>query len=218
VTSAAEPWKVGHEEGSRLSFAAGVHVAPVAADLLRAHAFAALAALLVSASFGTIVAIKLVQPDFLAGAAWSTWGSLRASHTQGILFGWLGNAFLAFFYFAIPRLAGRPVMSIRLGWRLFALWNLAMLLPGWALLAANLPQPWLAIKPLEWTEFPLTVNAVTQLCLLLLVLGLVLVWLLFSAFRTWAERPKFQMLERDALYERAAARERRSPEAEVPDE
>lgn len=167
MTGAAEPSKVGHEEGARLSFAAGGHVATVEVNLIRAHAFAALAALLVSSLFGTVIAIKLVQPEFLAGAVWSTWGSLRASHTQGILFGWLGNAFLAFLYFAIPRLAGRPVMSRRLGWWLFALWNFAMLLPGWALLAANLPQPWLAIKPLEWTEFPLAVNAVTELCLLL---------------------------------------------------
>ncbi len=167
MTGTAEPSKVGHEEGSQLSFAAGGHVATVEVDLMRAHAFAALATLLISSLFGTIVAIKLVQPEFLAGAAWSTWGSLRASHTQGILFGWLGNAFLAFLYFAIPRLAGRPVMSRRLGWWLFTLWNSAMLLPGWVLLAANLPQPWLAIKPLEWTEFPLALNAVTELCLLL---------------------------------------------------
>ena len=54
--------------------------------------------------------------------------------------------------------------------------------------------------------------------LTLLVLGLGLLWLLSPAFRTWSERPKFQMLGRDALYERAAARERRSSEAEVPDE
>jgi cytochrome c oxidase cbb3-type subunit 1 len=168
VTRAAEPSKVGHEEESRLSFATGGRVANVEVDLMRAHAFVAMATLLISSLFGTIVAIKLVQPDFMSGAVWSTWGSMRASHTQGILFGWLGNAFLAFLYFAIPRLAGRPVMSRRLGWWLFALWNLAMLLPGWALLAANLPQPWLAIKPLEWTEFPLAINAVTELCLLLM--------------------------------------------------
>ena len=167
MTAAARPSKVGHEEGPRLSFTAGGHVASVEVGLLRAHAFAALTALLLSALFGTVVAIKLVQPDFMAGAAWSTWGSLRASHTQGILFGWLGNAFMAFLYFAIPRLAGRPVTSLRLGWLLFVLWNFAMLIPGWALLAANMPQPWLAIKPLEWTEFPLAINAVTELCLLL---------------------------------------------------
>lgn len=64
-------------------------------------------------------------------------------------------------------LAGRPVTSPRLGWLLFVLWNFGMLLPGWALVMANLPHPLLAIKPLEWTEFPLLVNGVMQLCLLL---------------------------------------------------
>ena len=93
VTIATEPSKVGDEEGPKLSFAAGGTVAPVETDLLRAHAFAALVTLIVSALFGTVVAIKLVHPEFLGGQAWSTWGSMRASHTQGILFGWLGNAF-----------------------------------------------------------------------------------------------------------------------------
>jgi hypothetical protein len=69
VTSAAElPSKVGHEEASQLSFAAGGIVAPVEVALLRAHAFAAFAALLVSTLFGTIVAFKLLQLDFLSGA------------------------------------------------------------------------------------------------------------------------------------------------------
>jgi len=167
VTAVAEPSKVGHEEGSALTFAARGTAAPVETDLLRAHAFAALVALLISALFGTIVAIKLVHPDFLGSREWSTWGPLRANHTQGILFGWLGNAFLSFLYFAIPRLAGRAVMSRHLGWLLFWLWNVGMLLPGWALVAANLPHPLLAIKPLEWTEFPLGINAITELCLLL---------------------------------------------------
>ena len=36
-----------------------------------------------------------VLPDFLGGAAWATWGRLRYNHTQGILFGFLGNAFFA---------------------------------------------------------------------------------------------------------------------------
>ena len=54
--------------------------------------------------------------------------------------------------------------------------------------------------------------------LLLLIAGLILVWLLSPAFRQWTERPKFQMLERDALYERASSPARGSPPAEVPDD
>ena len=41
--------------------------------------------------------------------------------------------------------------------------------------------------------------------LVLLMLGLAVVWLVSPAFRAWAEGPKFQMLEREALYERADA-------------
>lgn len=52
----------------------------------------------------------------------------------------------------------------------------------------------------------------------LLVLSLVLLWLRSPTFRRWIERPKFQMLERDARYERAAARHLGVPAAEVPDE
>jgi len=43
------------------------------------------------------------------------------------------NAFLAFFYYAVPRLANRPVLSRKLGWLLFCIWNFAVVLPGWVL-------------------------------------------------------------------------------------
>lgn len=155
----------GHEQGPPLSFAAGDPATRVETGLIQAHAYAALASLMIAALFGTAVAIKMVQPDFLGDQVWSTWGSMRANHTQGILFGWLGNAFLAFLYFAVPRLGGRPVASRPLGWWLFGLWNGGVVLLGWALVSLNLPDNFWAIKPLEWTEFPLAVNLVTELCL-----------------------------------------------------
>lgn len=157
----------GHAGGPALSFVAA---APVETGLIRAHVFAALASLIIAALFGTAVAIKLVQPDFLGSQVATTWGSMRANHTQGILFGWLGNAFLAFLYFVVPRLGNRAVMSRRLGWAVFGLWNGGVVLLGWVLVSINLPGFLWAIKPLEWAEFPLAVNLVTELCLLLMAL------------------------------------------------
>ena len=52
---------------------------------------------------------------------------------------------------------------------------------------------------------------------MMLVLGLGLLWLLSPAFRTWSEQPKFQMLEQEALYERAAQRRFGASAAAVPD-
>ncbi|WP_210202109.1 cbb3-type cytochrome c oxidase subunit I [Methylobacterium sp. V23] len=146
-------------------------------DLIRAHGLAAVITLLISAVFGTLVAVKFTFPDFLGGSAWATWGRLRYDHTQGILFGWLGNAFLAYLYHAVPRLADRPVTSPRLGWALFLVWNFVVLVPGWALVLAA-PSHWLiAPQALEWAEFPLAVDVFVTLGLALMVVQFVLPFL-----------------------------------------
>ena len=135
----------------------------VDAGLVRAHGLASLITLLIAATFGIVVSIQLLVPDLGNDIPWLSWGRLRYAHTQGIMFGWLGNAFFAFLYHAVPILTGRPVTSARLGHWLFALWNLAAIVPGWVLVLAGVSQP------LEWAEFPLVVDAVIGLGFLLAV-------------------------------------------------
>jgi cytochrome c oxidase cbb3-type subunit I/II len=136
--------------------------------LIRAHVFASLVTLVISVLFGITVATKFTSPEFLGGHAWLTWGRLRYNHTQGIFFGWLGNAFLAFFYYVVPRLANRPVLSRKLGWLLFFIWNFAVVLPGWVLVAAGFSQP------LEWAEFPLVADVFVVLAFVLMICEFVL--------------------------------------------
>ena len=140
-------------------------------DLIRAHVFASLLTLLISATFGILVASKFNFPEFLGGHAWLTWGRLRYNHTQGIFFGWLGNAFLAFFYYAVPRLADRSVFSRKLGWLLFGVWNFAVVLPGWVLVLNGFS------KPLEWGEFPHIVDAFVILAFILMLFEFVVPFL-----------------------------------------
>jgi len=121
--------------------------------LIKAHAIAALVTVLISVTFGIFVSLKLHMPDFASASPFLTWGRLRYNHTQGIFFGWLGNAFLMFLYYAVPLLSMRPVFSRKLGWVLFILWNFAVVLPGWLLVLSGFSQP------LEWGEFPLVVDA-----------------------------------------------------------
>src|SRR6266404_5078992 len=130
--------------------------------LVRAHGMAAMVMLVASVLFGLTVSLKFQIPELLGGDAWSTWGRLRYNHTQGIFFGWLGNAFLAFLYFAVPRLADRAVLSRTLGWVIFVVWNFAVVVPGWVLVMAGFSQP------LEWAEFPLIVDAFVVLVFTLL--------------------------------------------------
>jgi cytochrome c oxidase cbb3-type subunit I/II len=132
--------------------------------LIRAHTYAAFAGLLLSSLFGLLVSIKFYAPGFLDGHAWDTWGRLRYDHTQGILYAWLGNAFIAFLYYAVPVLARRRVTSLRLGWIIFWVWNAVAVLGGWSLVLAGVNQP------LEWAEFPLLIAAVIEISFLLLIL------------------------------------------------
>lgn len=135
--------------------------------LLRWHGFAALACVVYVALLGIVMALKLHEPEWLGGQSWLTWGRIRYAHTQGLFFGWLGNAFLAFLYYAVPRLAGWPVTGVRLGWVLFVVWNFLLVLPGWVAVQAGFSQP------LEWAEFPLPVDAAATL-------GLLLTWVQFA--------------------------------------
>lgn len=129
--------------------------------LVHAHGIAALVTLLVSTTFGIIVALQLLWPELGRDIAWLSWGRVRYAHTQGIMLGWLGNAFLAFLYHGVPILTGRPVTSRTLGAWIFGLWNFAVMAPGWILVLAGISQP------LEWAEFPLVVDAFVVLALVL---------------------------------------------------
>src|SRR5260370_4719178 len=139
-------------------------VPPVETGLVYAHGLAAIAMLFVSLAFGILASTELLLPDLSSGSAWLSWGRLRYDHTQGILLGWLANAFFAFFYHAVPVLTGRPVTSVRLGQWLFGLWNFAVVLPGWVLVLAGFSQP------LEWAEFPLVIDAFVVLALVIAII------------------------------------------------
>src|SRR5882724_7283676 len=127
MTTSAQNSSSGSERANAQSLGA---LPLVEYHLVRAHVFASLGTLVISVLFGILVATKFTFPEFLGGHGWLTWGRLRYNHTQGIFFGWLGNAFLAFFYYVVPRLANRSVLSRRLGWLLFWIWNFAVVLPG----------------------------------------------------------------------------------------
>src|ERR1700752_2150736 len=168
MTTIAEPSSSRTERGNAQNWGA---LPSVEYGLIPAHVFPSLVSVGISGPFGILVATKFSFPEFLGGHSWLTWGRLRYNHTEGIFFGWLGNAFLAFFYYAVPRLANRPVLSRKLGWVLFCIWNFAVVLPGWVLVLNGIS------KPLEWGEFPHIVDAFVILAFILMVFEFVLPFL-----------------------------------------
>ncbi len=135
--------------------------AKVENSLVLAHGLASLVTLFASILFGFFASLELASPDSLGSSPWLSWGRLRYDHTQGIMLGWLANAFFAFLYYAIPMLTGRRVTSARLGQWIFGLWNFAIVVPGFILVLAGFSQP------LEWAEFPLVIDVVVVIALIL---------------------------------------------------
>ena len=86
---------------------ASVSVPQVETRLVYAHGLAAILMLFASLVFGITVSLQLVWPNLMDGSPWHSWGRLRYDHTQGIMLGWLANAFFAFLYHAVPVLTGR---------------------------------------------------------------------------------------------------------------
>jgi cbb3-type cytochrome oxidase subunit 1 len=134
--------------------------AVVDSALVQAHGIAAFVALLISVTFGIIVAEQLVHPDMAAGVPWLSWGRVRYAHTQGIMLGWLGNASSPS---SITACRCSPAPGHERAARLVAVRGVESrsARAGWALVLAGISQP------LEWAEFPLPVDAFVVLALVL---------------------------------------------------
>ena len=142
---------------------ASVSTAAVETKLVYAHGLAAIVTLLISIGFGALASIEMLLPEAGGNSPWLTWGRLRYDHTQGIMLAWLGNAFFAFLYHAVPLLTGKRVTSPRLGQWIFGLWNFAVVAPGWVLVLAGFSQP------LEWAEFPMVIDVFVVIALALVI-------------------------------------------------
>ncbi len=129
--------------------------------LVYAHSVAALVCVLFAILCGIAISLQFFLPDALGSWHSMAWGRMRYAHTQGIMLGWLGNAFLAFLYHAVPVLTGRKIFSHSLGRWLFALWNFVVMLPGWLLVLSGVSQP------IEWAEFPLVIDVFVIAALML---------------------------------------------------
>ncbi|MDG1851718.1 MAG: cbb3-type cytochrome c oxidase subunit I [Gammaproteobacteria bacterium] len=129
--------------------------------LVYAHSIAALVCVLFAILCGIAISLQFFLPDVLGPWHSMAWGRMRYAHTQGIMLGWLGNAFLAFLYHAVPVLTGRRVYSPTLGRWIFGLWNFVVMLPGWLLVLSGVSQP------IEWAEFPVVIDVFVILALVL---------------------------------------------------
>jgi cytochrome c oxidase cbb3-type subunit I/II len=118
------------------------------------------------ASFGLLLAIKFFFPNFLTEAAWDTFGRIRPSHVNGVLFGFVSSGLLGIMFWVVPRLCARGLYQPKLAMVTPFIWNLGIL-AGIIMILLGQSQG------REYAELPFAIDVV------------VMVALIFNAYNVW---------------------------------
>jgi cytochrome c oxidase cbb3-type subunit I/II len=78
-------------------------------------------------SFGLLLAIKFFFPTFISESAWDTFGRIRPSHVNGVLFGFVSSGLIGAMFWIVPRLCARGLYHARLALLTPFIWNLSIL-------------------------------------------------------------------------------------------
>ena len=152
---------------------------PAAHEDKSAFGFLMIASLffVVSGLVALIIAGKLNFPTLLGSVSWLTFGRMRPTHTNGMLFGWLLAADMGLCFYLVPRLCGVRLWSEKLGVATMWLW-VVIVLGAVVELALGHNQG------LEYAELPLWLD-----------LAVVVAWVAFAIniFATVATRKYQQM-------------------------
>lgn len=144
-------------------------VSPQDAWLIKFHIAASIVWLVIGMLGGTLMGYRLTSPEaaeFLGGTAELSFGRIRMFHSHSVIFGWLTNGFLAFAYYAIPRLAGRKLWLAKLARINAPLVQIALVLGGGAILMGH-------AQAVEHTEAPWYADIAFALCFVVSVLSCV---------------------------------------------
>jgi cytochrome c oxidase cbb3-type subunit 1 len=134
-------------------------------DLIRWHLVASVVFFTASLLGGLAYAFQFNNLYPFSGIEWLSPGRVRMVHTNMAAYGFIANAFIGGMLFAIPRLTLRPILSDRLGWLIFAAWQLVLVLTIAGQLAGY-------GQGIEWGETPIFVDPLVLVGLVLLVLNL----------------------------------------------
>ncbi len=143
-----------------------VELPSVEYGLIRAHIFASLVTLMLASIRNYGWRRSLISLNSSAATPGLRGeGCATTIHRAYFLDGWATHFWRSF----ITRChaPGKPArFQPKLGWILFAVWNFAVVLPGWVLVLAGFSQP------LEWAEFPIVVDVFVVLAFILMTFGL----------------------------------------------
>ena len=115
------------------------------------------------ASFGFLLAIKFFFPQFMGEAAWDTFGRIRPSHVNGVLFGFVSSGLIGTMLWITPRLCARPLRFPGLAKLAAFLWNGAIIVGIiWIMLGGS--------QGREYAELPWAIDVAVMVTLIILAI------------------------------------------------
>ena len=108
--------------------------------LVKFHVVAAIVWLFAGMLAGTLLGYRLTgaaAAEFMGDIAEISYGRIRVLHTHTVVFGWLSNGFLAFAYYAIPKLTGQKLWMGKLARGNAVFFQVALLIGSVALLMGH---------------------------------------------------------------------------------
>lgn len=142
-----------------------IHGGPLVIErLVRWYFLAALAYFALALLAGLLMAMQLVNHNPLRGIELFSPGRWRMIHTNGIAYGFIANSFLGILHWVVPRLALRPVFSVRLSYFIFAAWQIVVLSTAVGLLLGQ-------AQGVEWGETPVWIDPLALAGLVLVAIN-----------------------------------------------
>lgn len=114
--------------GVAVPVAAAGAVPLVEKRLVQWHFAACVFFLVTAMGWGFLVSLQFLHIYPFEGISFLSFGRVRMLHTNEIAYGCLVNGFLGCLYYAVPRLTGRAVLSAKLGWFVWYVWQLCVIL------------------------------------------------------------------------------------------
>lgn len=115
--------------------------------LVRAHIAWAVVFLAYGLLSGFLYSLQFLDLYPFPALEWLSPARVRMTHTNAVAYGFLVNGFTACMYYAVPRLAGRPAWSVKLGWFLHYALQFTVLATAAGILLGK-------AQAIEWGETP----------------------------------------------------------------
>jgi cytochrome c oxidase cbb3-type subunit I len=129
------------------------------------HFYAGIFYIFVAILAGLSYSLQFLQKYPFPGVSFLSPGRIRIVHTNAVAFGWLINGLVAVLYYIIPKLTERPVLSKKLSYLVFWVYNTLVIGCVVGYLTGH-------AQGIEWGETPAILDPFISLGVVLLVINL----------------------------------------------